>query len=91
MSANVYTHNTPYGIVKSYYNPTDDEVYDFTLYRLKDQAEPLTMAQIGEIIEGVENRMSDTTENAPLRLIGFMAQLMQQHYKVVDKYEYAQL
>lgn len=91
MSTEVYTYKTPYGIVKSYYSPADDEIYDFTFYRLKDQDLPLTMAQVGKIIEDVENSLAVTTENTPLRLIAFMAQLMQQRYDVVDKYEYAQL
>ena len=82
MSTNTYTHKTPYGIVKSYYSPTDDEVYDFTLYRPKDQTEPLTMTQIGEIIEDVENRLDITTESTALKLIAFMAQLMQQKYEI---------
>ena len=88
-------HKTPYDIVEEEYD--DYFIYNFILYRPKDQTEPLTMPQIGEIIEAlIENYYEisyvydantyneEIPINLPLEIAKFQAQLMQQKYKFID-------
>lgn len=96
MSSNNYRdHKTPYGIVEEEYN--DYFIYNFILYRPKDQTEPLTMTQIGEIIDTLIDNYYETTYvcdvdtyneeipiNLPLEIAKFQAQLMQQKYKYLN-------
>ena len=88
-------HETPYGIVEEQYNEYDKYIYQFTLYRPKDQTEPLTITQTGEIIETLIEHYDDFTYstntyleeipiNLPLEIAKFQAQLMQQKYKYLD-------
>lgn len=88
-------HRTPHGIVEEEYNGYF--IYNFTLHRPKDQTEPLTMPQIGEIIEAiienyyeisciydVDTYNEEIPINLPLEIAKFQAQLMQQKYKCLD-------
>ena len=94
---NYREHETPYGIVEEQYNEYDKYVYQFTLYRPKDQTEPLTLSQIGEIIDALIDNYYETSciydtntykeeipINLPLEIAKFQAQLMQQKYKFLD-------
>lgn len=58
---NYREHETPYGIVEEQYNEYDKYIYQFTLYRPKDQTEPLTITQTGEIIETLIEHYDDFT------------------------------
>lgn len=91
-------HKTPHGIVEERYDEDDNFVYCFTLYRPKNQTKPLTMEQIGEIIESLINQTDefycayDTRNysenipiNLPIEIAKFQAQLMQQKYKFLDE------
>ena len=92
---NYRDHKTPYGIVKEEYDGYF--IYNFILYRPKDQTEPLTMPQIGEIIDVLIDNYYETSciydndtykeeapVNLPLEIAKFQAQLMQQKYKFLD-------
>lgn len=92
---NYKEHYTSYGIVKKSYNKGDDIISLMTLFRPKKQIEPLTMAQIGEIIETIYddyyyNMWSrdlwsyELPSNFHEELMYFQAQLMQQKYETVD-------
>lgn len=72
-------------------------IYNFILYRPKDQTEPLTMPQIGEIIETLiesyyeinyiydnDTYKEEAPINLPLEIAKFQAQLMQQKYKFIE-------
>lgn len=85
-------HKTPHGIVEEQYDGYF--IYNFTLYRPKDQTEPLTLSQIGEIIDtlidhyyeisyiyDVDTYKEEIPINLPLEIAKFQAQLMQQKYK----------
>ena len=95
---NYRDHKTPHGIVEERYDEDDNFIYYFTLYRPKEQTEPLTMAQIGEIIETLINQTDefhcayDTRNysenvpiNLPIEIAKFQAQLMQQKYEFADE------
>lgn len=77
---------TPYGTVETHYNEDEDICTSFEYYR--SSTEPLTLAEIGEIIEAVYNYY-DYTYNNPwtvpknfhLEIPLFQAKLMQQHRK----------
>ena len=88
-------HKTPYGIVEEEYDGYF--IYNFILYRPKDQTEPLTMPQIGEIIDALIDNYYETSciydvdaykeeipINLPLEIAKFQAQLMQQKYKFIE-------
>lgn len=88
-------HKTPHGIVEEEWNGYF--VYNFTLYRPKDQTVPLTMTQIGEIIEALVDQYYQTScvyddstyedeipINLPLEIARFQAQLMQQQYEFAE-------
>lgn len=88
-------HKTPYGIVEEEYD--EYFIYNFILYHPKDQTEPLTMLQIGKIIDALIDNYyeisciydTDTYKeeipiNLPLEIAKFQAQLMQQKYKFLD-------
>lgn len=88
-------HKTPYGIVEEEYDRYF--IYNFILYRPKDQTEPLTMPQIGEIIDALIDNYYETSciydvdaykeeipINLPLEIAKFQAQLMQQKYKFIE-------
>lgn len=88
-------HKTPYSIVEEEYDGYF--IYNFILYRPKDQTEPLTMPQIGEIIDALIDNYYETSciydadtykeeipINLPLEIAKFQAQLMQQKYKFLD-------
>lgn len=90
-------HETPHGIVEERYNEYDKYIYQFTLYRPKNQTEPLTITQIGEIIEtligdydylyytyNTDTYLKEIPINLPLEIAKFQAQLMQQKYKFLD-------
>lgn len=92
---NYRDHKTPYGIVEEEYDRYF--IYNFILYRPKDQTEPLTMPQIGEIIDALIDNYYETSciydadtykEEIPINLLleiaKFQAQLMQQKYKFLD-------
>lgn len=91
-----HDHKTPHGVVEEEYEGY--YIYNFTLYRPKNQTEPLTMTQIGEIIEAIINHYydicciydEDTYKeeipiNLPIEIAKFQAQLMQQRYKFFDE------
>lgn len=88
-------HKTPYGIVEEEYDGYF--IYNFILYRPKYQTEPLTMPQIGEIIDAfidnyyetsciydVDTYKEEIPINLPLEIAKFQAQLMKQKYKFLD-------
>lgn len=88
-------HETPHGVVEEEWNGYF--VYNFTLYRPKDQTIPLTMTQIGEIIEALVDQYYQTScvyddstyedeipINLPLEIARFQAQLMQQQYEFAE-------
>lgn len=92
---NYRDHKTPYGIVEKEYDGYF--IYNFILYRPKDQTEPLTMPQIGEIIEALiesyyeisyiydnDTYKEEAPINLPLEIAKFQAQLMQQKYKFLN-------
>lgn len=88
-------HKTPYGIVEEEYDGYF--IYNFILYRPKNQTEPLAIPQIGEIIEALiesyyeisyiydnDTYKEEAPINLPLEIAKFQAQLMQQKYKFLD-------
>lgn len=92
---NYKEHCTPYGVVKKSYDKDNDVISLMTLFRPEKQTEPLTMAQIGEIIETIYddyyyNMWSrdfwsyELPSNFHEELMYFQAQLMQQKYETVD-------
>lgn len=92
---NYKEHHTSYGVVKKSYDKDSDVISLMTLFRPKKQTEPLTMAQIGEIIETIYddyyyNMWSrdfwgyELPSNFHEELVYFQAQLMQQKYETVE-------
>lgn len=82
---------TPYGDVQTFYIKNEDICTSFKLYRPKDQTNPLTLTEIGEIIEAIYNYYEYSQsnfwcipKNFYLEISLFQAKLMQQKYDRKD-------
>ena len=80
---------TPYGTVETHYSEDEDICTSFKCYR--SNTKPLTLAEIGEIIEAVYNYYDYTygdfwciPKNFHLEIPLFQAKLMQQKYDRKD-------
>ena len=80
---------TPYGTVETHYNEDKDVCTSFEFYR--SNTEPLTLAEIGEIIETIYNYYDysynnpySVPKNFHLEIPFFQAKLMQQKYNRKD-------
>ena len=80
---------TPHGTVKTNYSEDEDICTSFECYR--SSTEPLTLAEIGEIIEAIYkyydysyNNLWAVPKNFHLEIPLFQAKLMQQKYKRKD-------
>lgn len=85
------TIQTPYGDVETAYIDNEDVCTSFEFYRPKDQTKPLTLAEIGEIIETIYNHYDYSygdfwyiPKNFHLEIPLFQAKLMQQKYDRKD-------
>lgn len=81
-----HTIKTSYGTVETHYNEDEDICTSFKFY--PSTTKPLTLAEIGEIIETIYNYYDysyDNPYNVPknfhLEIPLFQAKLMQQHRK----------
>lgn len=82
---------TPYGTVETNYNENEDICTSFEFYRPSNQTKPLTLAEIGEIIEAIYKYYDYTygdfwciPKNFHLEIPLLQAKLMQQKYKRKD-------
>lgn len=80
---------TPYGTVETNYNEDEDICTSFEYYR--SSTEPLTLAEIGEIIEAIykyydysHNNPYNVPKNFHLEIPLLQAKLIQQKYKRKD-------
>lgn len=80
---------TPYGTVETHYSEDEDICTSFECYR--STTKPLTLAEIGKIIEAVYNYYDYTYDNPwtvpknfHLEIPLFQAKLMQQKYDRKD-------
>lgn len=80
---------TPYGTVKTNYSEEEDICTSFECYR--STTKPLTLAEIGEIIEAIYNYYNysynnpySVPKNFHLEIPRFQAKLMQQKYDRKD-------
>ena len=78
---------TPYGTVETNYNEYEDICTSFKFYHPHDQTSPLTITEIGEIIEAIYSYYDYTygdfwciPKNFHLEIPLFQAKLMQQKY-----------
>lgn len=81
---------TPYGTVETSYNEDEDICTSFEFHR--SSTEPLTLAEIGEIIEAIYkyydysyNNPYSVPKNFHLEIPLLQAKLMQQKYKRKDE------
>lgn len=80
---------TPYGTVETHYNEDEDICTSFEYYR--STTKPLTLAEIGEIIEAIYNyydysynNPESIPKNFHLEIPLLQAKLMQQKYNRKD-------